>query len=252
MILYKKGGNVLSIKFESNHNFTIRTIGEQHNDESSMEILNELLKVFEQYVPISPTRKCEVIDNPQHASPLYSNDQISILLQTEGSRYWAQNIYQFAHELCHFTVESGIKDSRYKWFEEVICDVSSHFFLQKLAQEWKESQNVNHRNYANNFLSYSDNALNKNEKFNITELSNPKSKVLEGLSKDQYDRKKNTWVTKKLLPIFIKSPSIWKDISKLAEINKFNNLKEFLIEWRSLCIDENKGVVNKIIHQFGY
>lgn len=45
MSLYKKREGILSIKFESNHDFTVRTIGEQHNDKSSMEILNELLIV---------------------------------------------------------------------------------------------------------------------------------------------------------------------------------------------------------------
>lgn len=38
----------------------------QHNDKFSMEILNELLLVFEQYGSILPTRKFEVINNRQH------------------------------------------------------------------------------------------------------------------------------------------------------------------------------------------
>lgn len=39
-------------------------------------------------------------------------------------------------EFCNNKGYTGIKSNRYKWFEEVICDVASHFFLEEMGGKW--------------------------------------------------------------------------------------------------------------------
>lgn len=240
------------MNFASNTRFSVTTPdNEIYSNERSAIFLDEVLQVFVDFVPLSEKRICHVDINPLHETPKYLDNQITILLNTAGSDFWAQNVYQFTHELCHFAIKTGIKDERFKWFEEVICDISSHFFLEKMTEEWSKSIDPRKRVYSKEFSKYSKEALLIFNKFKLSDLAVQNSSIYNDLCRDRYNRENNRNITRKLLPIFIQHPSIWQEIPKLSTISNFDSLKSFFDNWITLSTTENVSAITKIKHQFG-
>lgn len=82
--------------------------------------------------------------NIQHSPfeyPMCSNvgNHRIIYLATKDN-FWCQLAYQFAHEYCHHLINGpmdGENISSY-WFEESICELSSNYFMRRIAQRWIE------------------------------------------------------------------------------------------------------------------
>ncbi|WP_461216934.1 hypothetical protein [Lactococcus cremoris] len=163
--------------------------------------------------------------NPNGNFPRYvSSDNIIYLTVGDGIRE-SQITYQLAHELCHYFIKKGIKNDELKYFEETLCDLSSHFFLRNKPQKIHKV--------------YDDETL-----MNITEID-----LSYSTSYDRYNREQNTYIAKLLLPIFEKNPSLWSEVPKLADIEA-STIGKLLALWKNKATAEHKKAIQEIQNIF--
>ncbi|MGY4756874.1 hypothetical protein LB438_10795 [Lactococcus lactis subsp. lactis] len=163
--------------------------------------------------------------NPNGNLPQYFySDNIIYLTVRDGIRE-SQIIYQVAHELCHYFIKKGIKNDELKYFEETLCDLSSHFFLRNKPQKIHKV--------------YDDETL-----MNITEID-----LSYSTSYDRYNREQNTYIAKLLLPIFEKNPSLWSEVPKLADIEA-STIGKLLALWKNKATAEHKKAIQEIQNIF--
>ena len=163
--------------------------------------------------------------NPNGNIPQYFySDNIIYLTVRDGIRE-SQIIYQVAHELCHYFIKKGIKNDELKYFEETLCDLSSHFFLRNKPQKIHKV--------------YDDETL-----MNITEID-----LSYSTSYDRYNREQNTYIAKLLLPIFEKNPSLWSEVPKLADIEA-STIGKLLDLWKNKATAEHKKAIQEIQNIF--
>lgn len=175
-----------------------------------------------------------LIDCPQYF------EEANLVFVTVKDGAWAnQSTYQLAHEMCHYFIGSGIKSDNLKWFEESLCDLSSHFFLQNLSSKWAVSQNPMQIGNKSLYMSYSEEALTHKEPFILA----------PDITYDRYDRNKNTYIASLLLPIFNENPKLWTEIPKLADIQA-DIILELLTKWFNSVEASNQHSVKKIINLF--
>jgi hypothetical protein len=160
----------------------------------------------------------------------------SIYLDTEDS-FWAQYAFQFSHELCHFVIDKEwppIND-RFGWLEEAICELASLYTLSKMSITWQVNPpRPNMSSFSVSLKKYCDDRISDPNR-NITE---PISVWLIGnlpvLYNDRYKRIENSIIAIHLLPIFTRTPDLWKIIHHMKEIDVHDNmtLRQYLLEWR--------------------
>ncbi|MDH5115446.1 hypothetical protein OQI88_13410, partial [Lactococcus lactis] len=165
------------------------------NDSQFESTCENLIKEMSFFFKQSSFEELKILNpNPSGNFPqCLSSDNIIYLTVRDGIRE-SQIIYQLAHELCHYFIKKGIKNDELKYFEETLCDLSSHFFLRNKPQKIHKV--------------YDDKTL-----MNITEID-----LSYSTSYDRYNREQNTYIAKLLLPIFEKNPSLWSEVPKLADI----------------------------------
>ena len=163
--------------------------------------------------------------NPNGNIPqCFYSDNIIYLTVWDGIRE-SQIIYQLAHELCHYFMKKGIKNDELKYFEETVCDLSSHFFLRNKPQKIHKV--------------YDDETL-----MNITEID-----LSYSTSYDRYNREQNTYIAKLLLPIFEITPSLWSEVPKLADIEA-TTIGRLLALWKNKATAEHKKAIQEIQNIF--
>lgn len=236
---------------EPNYNTIIKII------QTNIEIMENL---FSSYV--SPI--LEIIEDFHLETPSFNIiDGIpKIYLCASEGDYWSQYVFQLSHELCHYFIDytnnqsSMSKRNRDSWFEEVICEVSSRFFLIKMS----DSDGLPEINdYLHSFKEYSLDRQTNYTSFEIKLLSQETSEELkrfrEEIINDSYansgTRLLYNHMANLIYPIFDNNTKLWTEvhlISKFSDSNSFiNNLKE----WKSNCkIYENKQSIDKIISLF--
>lgn len=183
------------------------------------------------------------------------------LCASEGN-YWSQYVFQFSHELCHYFIDytnnqsNMSKRNRDSWFEEIVCEVSSRFFLIKLS----DSDGLPLINYyLHSFKDYSLDRKTNYTSFEIKLLSQENSEELrrfrEEIINDSYanseTRSLYNHIANLLYPIFDNNTKLWSEVNL---INKFSDNKSFinnLEEWKNNCqINDNKESVDDIISLF--
>ena len=133
--------------------------------------------------------------------------------------YWSQFIYQFSHEFCHYMNWGHVVQSM-RWFEETLCELASHFFLIKSAEQWVHNAPYpNWNSYSGKLLAYELNSRNEVEPFDISDLLNPSSKIIYSLKENEYQRSKNRYIALKLLPLFEQNPALWKIVPFLPDLD---------------------------------
>lgn len=166
--------------------------------------LNEFYPIFEAYLPIDSDRHLSIV-NPTMTGPVYFKNSELIFLSVEHGERIPQFLFQLAHELCHFAISPHIESENLKWFEEVLCDCASLFFLQKAIEHYSLTSNA----LADTYASYFQNALNdmSMETFALTSI----------LSIDELDRPKQRFIACAFLPIFLRTPLLWKELKHLPK-----------------------------------
>lgn len=93
-----------------------------------------------------------------------SADPPCIRLAQKEVKAWAQTIYQLSHEMCHYAIRQHKQDKEFslKWFEEIICEAVSLYFLQYAAMNWKDCRlSIGDPMYAKAIATYLNNCLSK-------------------------------------------------------------------------------------------
>ena len=160
----------------------------------------------------------------QHSSfdfPMCSNIENSrvIFLTTKGN-FWCQLAYQFAHEYCHHLIDGPMDGERCSsfWFEESICELSSVYFMRRIAQKWIDESRPYLNQYAENVFSYcEDNWLSTPF---INTLSSWLSDNMCTLSEPNYHRDMYEVIAKSLYPLFEECPELWKLLPFLKRVHQ--------------------------------
>ncbi|NQQ99127.1 hypothetical protein HO839_00150 [Streptococcus suis] len=191
-------------------------------------------------------KKLYVVDAGIVGAPVAFSDNDIIFLSTEGSELYARNVYQVAHELCHFYINSSQKQRTMFWFEEVICEVASHYFLEEYSKQniWDE----NSRSIS--YLQYSEDNLLEVEVFNHKRLVKYQSDEINHLIQNPTDRPKNRYLATLLLPVFKEFPSLFAELPKLANLYGIPDFELFLKAWQDAVADKNKSAIQKVIEIF--
>jgi hypothetical protein len=167
---------------------------------------------------------------------------------------WDRYSYQFAHEYCHIRTNYRSGNEKYSWFEESICEVSSHYTLKKMNKTWeKNSPCPNWKGYRKSLLDYS------NKNFKNKPLSKESFKVFidEKLPILKYGESKNhrddyKVIAKKIIPFFDEFPDLWIAMTywNKWELEQNDEIYEAFEKWLSILPFELKDVAKKIINQF--
>lgn len=188
-------------------------------------VLDSVKLLFSNYFVFSDNLSLSVINNhPDKDSPEIIKEICSIYLTVdsidkngEPGCYWSQFIFQFAHEFCHYMTFGHVTQTM-RWFEETICELASHFFLLKSAEQWSITPPYPHWKYYSNFISsYEINRRKQVTLFLIKDLWNPISNIISSLQVNEYQRTLNNYLAVELLPYFIEHPNLWKTVHYMPQ-----------------------------------
>lgn len=228
----------------------------QSYENDVVSVLDSVVLLFRQYFDNVDAHPLKVVNIRKSSDdcPMTLYEKSSILLCVDSiddngkpALFWSQYIYQFTHEFCHYMNFGHVVPS-IRWFEECLCELASHFFMIKSAEHWAVFPPYPHwASYAPNILSYELDNRNDIYRIDITELAKPKSKLLIFLEKNEYQRKINRYIALKLLPYFIKDPSLWNIVPYLTSLT---TEKSFIDNLRILQ-DLSGTDTSKLLNIFG-
>ena len=105
-------------------------------------LLSEFERVFGQSV--MSNEDCIVYNDPSAACPMLiiNTTPVRIRLAQPNYSFWCQTIYQLSHEMCHyaFRQRKENKDFTLSWFEELVCEAVSLYFLKYSSDHWSDCQ----------------------------------------------------------------------------------------------------------------
>lgn len=210
------------------------------NDSQFESTCENLIKEMSFFFKQASFEELKILNpNPSGNFPQYlSSDNIIYLTVKDGIRE-SQIIYQLAHELCHYFIKKGIKNDELKYFEESLCELSSHFFLRNKTTYYLNSRFRNLVEYAPVLSDYSSDALASATEFELSFST----------SYDRYDRNNNKHIVKLILPIFEKTPSLWSEVPKLADIEA-STIGKLLDLWKNKATAEHKKAIQEIQNIF--
>ena len=182
---------------------------------------------------------------------------------TARDERWFQYAYQFSHELCHilsnFDHKAVVGDevaSHNQWFEETLCETASLFTLKRLATTW-ESNPPAHKwiGYGPTFAAYASYLLGENHR------RLPAAQQLDqwyrdnriALQETPYLREKNELAATALLPLFEKTPDLWRAIGYLNtdQASAAKTFPEYLADWQAACPPREQELVHQTMALFG-
>lgn len=239
------------MEFNIHKNFSLDNSGwgeGQPND--IVKLLDSIITDFYSNLVTNKTPNNPVqILNSQTRNPPTNNPEIIIIkdlallyLSTKDT-LWSQYSYQFSHELCHYVINTKqpVKNDKFGWFEESLCELASFFTLTKMSNSWQTNPPYqNWKEYSSSLKDYVTSTISKPEnniskQFNLWFAEN-----LPELYKDRYKRTENSIIAIHLLPFFTATPDLWKTIQYLNEVEIKDDMtfEQYLNEWRKL-IPEN-------------
>ncbi len=219
-------------------------------------VLDFVKNLFSKYfnnVNQFPLKVVNVYPHKAYPMTVYEEQTIFLSVSPYDSNgnpgcYWSQFIYQFSHEFCHY-MNYGHTVQSMRWFEETLCELASHFFLLKSAEEWKVNPPFSGcNNYSHSLLVYELNARNDIAQFNLNKLSDINSAHLFSLQEDEYQRPKNRYMALQLLPLFEANPSLWKIVPELVNLPVSNSFAQNFFELENKS-KENISCIKKL---FGF
>lgn len=218
--------------------------------EARLPDIHQILhSVYQVFIPcfqdtMNP-RDVLVVHSADH--PVTYRFQGTILLSAHD-RFWCNYAYQFAHEFCHFQIRSSVPQ-QLRWFEESLCELASYYFLPRISALWKTNPPYPHWiTYADNFTTYVQKDMQKAEPFDLNFSNNPP--ILEHLTRNEYDRAKNSYIALKLLPIFDSAPNLWSSIHLLSDIPDGLGLIDSLRRWHNLAPEKHRCSIQQILRVF--
>ena len=191
-----------------------RVIGER--------LLNEIADLIDQKLGLS-SRPMIVVriapSGPQTLHERTAEGSIVVELDVENSTYYSQVIYQFAHEYGHvrtnFREEEGDPKPKYKWLDEVFCQMIALWCLRELALRWVKGGSVPGAvGYVTSLTGYLHSRLlevairpESAEHFHDWVASQQST-----LAADRYLRALNQAIAAWLLPLFVEHQELWRPL----------------------------------------
>lgn len=185
---------------------------------------------------------------PTQGTPQCFFRQGIIFLSAKGVR-WAQFAYQFAHELCHAMIAADVAP-RLRWFEETLCELASLFFLRRMSETWKAHPPYhNWSDYATALASYYNKMASQSAQMeNGESFKQWFAKNIASLEKNHEQREKNRLCALQMLPVFEKTPQIWRDVPLIGRLPEGRPFGESLNGWWRQA--EHKEEISEIIALF--
>lgn len=184
-------------------------------------IFDYLASVSENVLPSFVDENLAIIFAPFIECPVSFPKDNLIFLHLQEPNECSQVIYQLGHELLHAYYKSQC-DTPMFWFEEVLCEVSSHIFLHGFANNWNNSSAPFVSSFSDFALEYSNSQLKESEPVNLKQLP------LDYLQNNPTgNRKINTYIASIMLPVFQKRPDFLAECRKLSILYRETSLVDF-------------------------
>ncbi|MCX7578197.1 hypothetical protein D0502_02120 [Leuconostoc falkenbergense] len=254
------------ITFTLNQNqkiyFSVQNSSPDYN--TIIAIIQTNIEIMENFFSSCVSQQLEIVEDFNLKTPSFNIvDGIpKIYLCASEGNYWSQYVFQFSHELCHYFIDytnnqtSMSTRNRDSWFEEIVCEVSSRFFLIKLSDA-DGLPLINY--YLPSFKKYSIDRETNYKPFKIKLLSQEHSEVLkrfrEEIINDSYanseTRSLYNHVANLLYPIFDNNTKLWSEVNLISNFSDEKSFMNNLDEWKTNCqINDNKKSVEDIISLF--
>lgn len=182
---------------------------------------------------------------------------------TARDERWFQYAYQFSHELCHifsnFDHKAVIGDevaNHNQWFEETLCETASLFTLKRLATTWEGNPPARQWiGYGSTFAAYASYLLGENHRRlpAAQQLDQWYQDNRTALQETPYLREKNELAATALLPLFEKTPDLWRAIGYLNadQASAAKTFPEYLADWQAACPPREQELVRQTMALFG-
>ncbi|MEM7453774.1 MAG: hypothetical protein AAF456_05390 [Planctomycetota bacterium] len=187
-------------------------------------------------------------------------DNAYVVKLNTGGNYWAQYVFQFAHELCHVLIGIRPRDkdrtrTGNEWFEESVCEAASLFVLRRLAATWKRKPPYDHwREYANRFAEYASSRISRAQ---LERTESSEQTISTGawyfrhesqLRASPLQRELNNVVAIALLDLFEAEPAHWNCVGFLPSAITAcdTTLHDFLHLWKDSSPDHHRPFIEKI------
>lgn len=214
---------------------------------------------------------CFSFASPKNLQILQQNDSFSTPLSTSiagipiiklniaNGNFYAQYVFQFSHELCHVLIgkeKDHSHQTRDAWFEEVVCEVSSRFFLDKISKA-KNLDLIS--SYLPEFKTYALDRKNMISIFDVKVLSTEESPLLNRFRSEienrtygnDNTRNRYNYIANSIHPIFEENPNLWQEVYLIRNFSNEKGFIENLMFWKNESQrDENKKSIQKIINLF--
>lgn len=191
--------------------------------------------------------KLIIVNGPLSSVPMVFPENHIIFLSTGGDQCLAQTVFQIGHELCHFYIKANQINNDMFWFEEVLCKVSSHYFLHQynLHTVWPtDNQTMRYDAYSAMMFK------NHSEAFDYKKLIFYDSDVTLYMKNNSIDREKNRFLASLLFPIFLKKPNLFQTLPILRNLYGLKDFRAFLNAWKDSVFENDKVAVQEIINIF--
>jgi len=165
-------------------------------------------------------------------------------------RYWAQMIYQFAHELAHVRANFRPDARDNKWFEETLCETASLYALRKLSLTLRDHPNFD--SYRHHLHDYAEKIIANREKVDLKALAAFYQKHETTLRKDATDRPLNGAMAVALLPLFETNPGHWNSLGALnkSPAKKDLPLSGYFKKWHDDTSAPHRPFIQKVKSHF--
>ncbi|MDB4713228.1 hypothetical protein OAF41_00560 [bacterium] len=214
---------------------------------------NDLRNIFESTLAALP--KAETFKEPPFFVSRHRRGPITLFQRTPrgevaiqlntGDYYYAQIIYQFAHEVAHVRANFQPIDHENKWLEETLCETASLFVLRKLNKDWeKNAPNNALKNFRKHLASYASTVMKSREP--LTEETAPAfyQRHKDTLRKSATEREINGAFANLILPLLEKEPEHWEILAKFPRI-KGASLARHFAAWRKVTPKKHHGFLTQ-------
>lgn len=200
---------------ESHWNVTFldKTDADIYYHESVCKLLDLLTVNINNKFHITDIPIGKITNVPSSKNPLKVAGENAIILDASPGCYWGQYAFQYAHELCHYLVDSKWPPMRDEWFEEVICECSSRYWLNWLSKSnfYPLSSDI--------FKNYAFQRTLHINSFNFKDLQNEDSQILTYFRENHEDRPHFNFLANQIMPIINDDSEIWSEMFLLRTIS---------------------------------
>ncbi len=163
-----------------------------------------------------------------------------------GDYYYAQLIYQFAHELTHIRADFQPVDHENKWLEETLCETASLFALRRLTSQWENKAPFQAlKDYRHHLATYADRVIKSREPLTPAIAPAFYQKHRATLRKSATERSLNGAFANLILPLLEKEPEHWQVLAYFPR-QQGSSLAEHFSAWQNAAPKKHHPFLRKL------